>query len=324
MKARVGLLIAGMLLSLFAVPASAETFPARAVTWVVPFPPAGFADSSVRVIAKALSEKLGKPVIVDNRPGAAGIVGMEAVANAKPDGYTIVYASSGPIATYPYLYKKLAYDPIKSFAPVHSMVDSPMVMVASATAPFKTLAEMISYAKKNPKKINFGSAGSGSSTHLAGELLMQQAGIEMTHVPYKGSSPLMADLIAGVVDVAFDFAIVVKPQIEAGKLFPIATTGHERLKALPNVATLKELGYASATFVPWTSIATTAGSPPDVVQGMANAFAEALKEPSVIKFFEDNGTSIMRAMATDELKAFYLSEQKMFKQLVESSGASVE
>jgi tripartite-type tricarboxylate transporter receptor subunit TctC len=318
-------LIAAAVLSV-SLPAGtqAQEFPNRPVTWVVPFTPGGVTDASARVTAKAFSETLGAPVIIENKPGAGGIVGTEFVAQSKPDGYTILFASSGPLATNPYLYKKLTYDPIKSFTLLHTMWEAASILLVNADKPYKTLGELIAFARKNPGKINFSSAGQGTNPHLIGEMLQQEAGIQLTHVPYKGSAPAMLDLVAGVVDVTFDFYTVVKPHIQSGKLKAIAVTGAERLKDLPDVPTLRESGYPNAVLTGWTTIVASAGTPKPIADKLTQAFAEALKKQEVIDFFRDNNLTIMAPLAGDQLKAFIVSENVKFKGLVEKSGAKID
>src|SRR5688572_4565188 len=175
--------------------ALAQEYPSRPLTYVVPFTPGGVTDNGARTIAKVLTEKIGQTVIVENKPGAGGIVGAEYVAQAKPDGYTFMYTSSGPVGAFAYRYKKLPVHPFTAFTPVHGMAFSPMIAVVNANAPYKTFKELIDFAKKNPEGINYYSTGPGSSNHLVSELLMKSGGFKMTQVPYKGSSPAMTDLL---------------------------------------------------------------------------------------------------------------------------------
>ncbi len=193
--------------------ASAQEYPVRPLTWVVAFPPGGTADTTSRLIAKALSEKPGQPVIVDNKPGAGGIVAAEYVANAKPDGYTLLYSASGPMTIYPFLYRKLSYDPQKSFAPVLGVSESPMLLMVRADSPYKTLADFVDHAKKNPDKVNYATYGRGSTNHLIGELLQGEADIKMTDIAYKGGLPAQTDLLGRSIDMAFDMSVAMKPQI---------------------------------------------------------------------------------------------------------------
>lgn len=322
---KVSAALSGALVAAFISTGSvAQDFPNRPVTWVVPFTPGGVTDTGARVVAKAFSETLGVSVVVENRGGAGGIVGTEFVAQSKPDGYTILYGSSGPMATNPYLYKRISYDPLKSFSFIHTMSESPLIMVVNANTPYKTVKEFVEYAKQNPGKINLGSSGSGTAPHLVAELLQKEAGIKLTHIPYKGSAPEMVDLLAGNLDVSFDYAVVVKPHIDAGKLRALAVTSSQRMKNLPDVATLTELGYPGVVLAGWSTIVAAANTPQPLVDKLAKAFGEALKKPEVVAYFEGNGSAVMPPLTGDKLTQFIVSENKKFKELVERSGATVE
>ena len=193
--------LAGALLALSVSIVTAQSqqapYPNKPVTWVLGSGAGGVVDNSARFVAKVLSEKLGQPVVIENKPGAGGIIGAEAVAQAKPDGYTMLYASQSQMATFPYLYKKLSYSPLTSFVPVSGMGDSSLLLVVNASAPYKTVEEFIEHAKKNPGKLNYGSTGAGTSPHLLGEMLQMATGISMTHVAYKQPTNLYTDLIPG-------------------------------------------------------------------------------------------------------------------------------
>jgi tripartite-type tricarboxylate transporter receptor subunit TctC len=318
--------IAGLTLSLIvAAPAAAtETYPSRPITWVVPFGAGGVTDSTARIMAKAMSQITGQPVLVDNRPGAAGIVGTEHVAAAKPDGYTILYASSGPMAVNPTLYKgKLSYDPLKSFAPVQALSQSNMLIVVNPSAPFKTLPELIEYAKKNPEKINFGSPGQGTAQHLSAELLQAEAGIKMTHVPYKTGATQMGDLMSGVLDLSIEYPTVVRPYIEAGKMRPIAMTGAKRFKSFPDVPSVAELGYPGAQNAGWSSIAVPAATPPEVVEKLAQIVKQALKDPAVAQYYDLNDNTVLE-IGPDKMRDYIAKEIEKFKGVVERSGATAD
>lgn len=298
-------------------------YPNRAITWVVPFGAGGVTDNSARFVAKVLSEKIGQAVVVDNKPGAAGIVGTEFVAQSKPDGYTMLYGSSGPMATFPSLYKKLSYAPLKSFIPVNGMGDSALMLVVNAGKPYKTMEEFIDYLKKNPGKVNFGSSGTGTAPHLIGELFQIATGTTMTHVPYKVSANLYADLLAGTIDAIFDYTVVMRPHVEAGKIVPLGMSSAQRLKSFPNVPTFKERGH-DVELTAWSSIVMPAGTPPDVVKKMSDAFAETSRDPIVIKYNEENDFGNLGHMGPEKLREFFVSEAAKFKMLVEKSGATMD
>jgi tripartite-type tricarboxylate transporter receptor subunit TctC len=322
-----GFKLAGALLALSVSIVTAQAqqapYPNKPVTWVLGSGAGGVVDNSARFVAKVLSEKLGQPVVIENKPGAGGIIGAEAVAQAKPDGYTMLYASQSQMATFPYLYKKLSYSPLTSFVPVSGMGDSSLLLVVNASAPYKTVEEFIEHAKKNPGKLNYGSTGAGTSPHLLGEMLQMATGISMTHVAYKQPTNLYTDLMTGTVDMIFDFSVVMRPHIEAGKLRALAISRADRLKTFPDVPTFKERGL-DIELTAWASIAMPAGTPPEAVNKMAAAMAAATRDPAVIKYFEDNDFGNLGHLGPEKIKAFYISEGEKFKKVVEKAGVSLD
>ena len=278
---------------IFIVKASAEEFPSRPITWVVPFAPGGITDTTSRIVAEEMSKTLGQSVLIDNRGGGGGTVGTEQVARAKPDGYTMIYGTQGTMAAYVSLRKSLPYDPLTSFLPVHLVGESPNLFVAYHDAPYNSVPEFIAYARQNPGKVTFSSWGVGTATHLVAELFKTVAGIEMLHVPYKGSAPALNDLIAGRVDVMFDYPVSVGPHVEAGKLKILATTAPERLRNAPNAPTMAELGLKDMTTQSWSSIMVPAGTPAAIVDRLAAAAHAALTSERVRTHFERFGTRPM-------------------------------
>ena len=270
----------------FIAKASAEEFPNRPITWVVPFAPGGITDTTSRIVAEEMSKTLGQSVLIDNRGGGGGTVGTEQVARAKPDGYTMIYGTQGTMAAYVSLRKNLPYDPLTSFLPVHLVGESPNLFVAYRDAPYNSVPEFIAYAKQNPGKVTFSSSGVGTATHLVAELFKTVAGVEMLHVPYKGSAPALNDLIAGRVDVMFDYPVSVGPHVEDGKLKILATTAPERLRNAPNAPTMAELGLNDMTTQSWSSIMVPAGTPAPVVDRLAAAAHAALTSERVRTHFE--------------------------------------
>lgn len=302
--------------------AHAQEYPNRPITWVVGFPPGGISDLGTRFVAKVLGEKLGTQIIIDNKPGAGGLVAGEFVARAKPDGYTVFYGSNGPLGTHKFIYKKIPFDPLTSFTLIHGFGSSPLILVVPANSPFKTLKELVDFASANPGKLTFGSVGNGSAAHLVGELLGSQTGTKLTHVPYKGSSPAMVDVMGGRIDFIFDYSIVVKPLIDSGKLRALTTTGTVRLPGHPDVATTTELGFSGVQLTAWATLVGPAGIPPAVTAKLARAMNETLKDPAVIKYHDDQGVTLMPDMPGDRLRDFIVKEQAKFKDLVERSGAA--
>lgn len=319
-------LLTGLMMTVATVgPTAATDYPNRPITWVVPFGSGGVTDNTARIVAKAMSRITGQPVLVDNRPGAGGIVGTEYVASSKPDGYTILYASSGPMAVNPSLYKgKLSYDPLKSFIPVQALSQANMLIVVNPATPFKTLPELIEFARKNPEKLNFGSPGQGTAQHLSAELLQAEAGIKMTHVPYKTGATQMTDLMSGVLDLSIEYPAVVRPYIEAGKMRAIGMTGAKRFKGFPDAPSLAELGYPNAQNAGWSSIAVPAGTPPEIVNKLAAIVQEALKDPDVLKYYDSNDNMALGEVGPDKMPDFYVKEIAKFKTVVERSGVVAE
>lgn len=303
--------------------AFAQEFPNKAITWVVPSSAGGVTDLSSRVIAKPLSAILGVPVLVDPRPGAGGIIATEFVANAKPDGYTILLATSGTIATNPWLYKKLTYDPIKSFKPVLALSEGSTLLSVPQNSRFKSLKDLIDFAKANPAKLNFGSAGAGTGQHLAMEMLKSVAQIEVAHIPFKGATPAQTALLSGDIDAAFDYASSVRANLEAGKLRPLVVMGEARAKIAPDVPTLREAGY-NATLTGWSTVVAPAGTPDDIVNKLADALAKAQADPDVVAYYESNATRVLPSLRGDELTNFHKAEMEKIRKLVEQSGARAD
>ena len=301
-----------------------QDYPSRPITWVVPFPPGGVTDNGARTVAKVLGEKLGQPIVIENNPGAGGIVGAEYVVNSKKDGYTFLYASNGSVVTYPFLFKKMSYDPKKDLVPVHGMANSPMLVMVRADAPYKTLADLVDFAKKNPEKLNYASVGQGSTQHLLAELFQKEAGIKMTHIPYKGTSPALTDMLGGTIDVMFDYPIIMKPQMDAGKLRALGVSSQERLTNLPDVKTIAEQGYPGAVFTAWATIVLPAGTPQAIVDKLADAFGKSLEDPGVVKYFADQGAGVMQGVAKEKLAKFYDDERVKMKEIVDRAGIQPE
>jgi tripartite-type tricarboxylate transporter receptor subunit TctC len=314
-------------LSLLTVlPAVAQTEPAvypnRPVTWVVPFSPGSVYDNTARIIGNVAGDKLGQPIVIQNKPGASGIIGTQLVQQAKPDGYTMLYSGVSPLAIYPWLYKKLPYEPQKSFVPVNGVFDTTPILVVNAGRPYKTIAEFVDYLKKNPGKVNYG-ATRGGLVHLTGEMLQVASGTSMQMVPYTESAKLYADLISGTVDGMFDFTATIRPYVEAGKVVPLAVASAERLAAFPNVPTFKESGI-DVNMTAWAIVVMPAGTPAEIVNKMSAAFAEAMRDPSVTKYMEQNNFGNLGQLGPEKLRELIVHETAKYKGLVERSGVSLE
>lgn len=304
--------------------ASGEPWPTKPITFVVPFTPGGITDNTSRLLAKILGDKLGQPVVVDNRPGAGGSIGVEAASRQPPDGYTMIYGTQGTQAANLALYKNLRYDPLKDFVPVHAMSETPLVLVINPNRPFKTVPELIAYAKANPGKLNFGSAGPGTGTHLTAELFQVATGTKMTHVPYKGSSPALNDLMAGSLDLMFDYPVVVMPLVQAHKLKPLALTGKTRLAVMPELPTMSELGFPRAESSAWSAVFLPARTPPEVARKLGDAIAQAIVEPEMLQVTEKFGSVPLKDLRDARLQEFVKSEIVRWRDVVQQSGAKLE
>jgi tripartite-type tricarboxylate transporter receptor subunit TctC len=264
-----------------ALPALAETWPTRPIRFIVPFAPGGGGDVVGRIIGQRMSEQLGKPLVIDNRAGGGGTLGCELAAKAAPDGYTLLLGNVGPIAVGPALYPKLAYDPVRDFAPVTMIASFPNLLVANPGLPFKTVPELVAYAKSRPGTLNFASAGAGTSTHLAGELFKSVAGIDVVHVPYKGGAAAMTDIIAGQVAYYFGTMPSSMPLAKAGKLRALAVTSLTRSPAAPEVPTIAESGYPKFETAAWYGLMFPTGTPREIVARTNAATIVVLALPDI-------------------------------------------
>ncbi|ELA00061.1 MFS transporter [Cupriavidus sp. TKC] len=266
-----------------------EAFPTKPIRLVVPFTPGGTTDILARLIAQKSGEVLGQSVIVDNRPGAGGNIGAEAVARATPDGYTLLMGTLGTQVTNQFIYARMPYDSAKDFAPVTLVANSPNVLLVNSTLPANSVGELIALAKREPGKINYASTSTGGSPHLSGELLNAMAGTTMQHVPYKGAAPAMTDLLAGQVNLMFDNLPSALAQIQAGKVKALAVTSIKRASVLPAVPTVRESGLPGYEVNSWFGLLAPAGTPPERVRQIQQAVDKALAMPDVRKRIEQLG-----------------------------------
>ncbi|UJW81153.1 Bug family tripartite tricarboxylate transporter substrate binding protein [Hydrogenophaga sp. SL48] len=298
-------------------------FPDKPITLVVPSAPGGTTDFTARLVADQLSTALGQPVIVENKAGGAGNIGNQAVARAKPDGYTLLVAYSGYQVGNPHLFKKAGWDPIKDFEPVAMMTRAPQVVVIKTALPFKSMQELITFAKANPGKLNYASSGNGSIQHIAAEMLQQQTGTEMTHVPYKGAAPAVQDLLGGNVDMFITTPASVVSQIKAGKMKPLAVTSDKRLPSLPDVPTVAEAGLPQFKLDSWFALYAPAGTPADVVQTLNQAVSKILQQPDVKKKAEDSGTTT-EVMTPVQLGAYTKKELEFWGQVIKKAAITLD
>jgi tripartite-type tricarboxylate transporter receptor subunit TctC len=320
MSARIAFLTA--FLCVISGGAAAQVWPSKPVHYVVPFPPAGATDITARIMADKIGGPLGQPVIVENRPGAAGNVGTEYVAKAAPDGYTILQLTVAQSISQT-LYKKLNYNLERDLAPVAMVALVPNVMEVNPSVPAKSVAEFIALAKSKPGKINFASSGSGTSIHMSAEMFMMITGVKMLHVPYKGSGPALADLIGGQVDVMFDNLTSSIGFIRSGKLRALAITSATRYPELPDLPTMQEAGVPGYEATAWFGIVAPRGVPRDVVMRINGEINKALAQPDVREKLAQQG-AIARAWTPEQFGDFIHNEIVKWAKVVKASGAKVE
>ncbi|CAB3714820.1 Argininosuccinate lyase [Achromobacter denitrificans] len=313
---------AGLAMLAGATAARADGYPERPVKWIVPFPPGGAMDSIARTLGESMGKQLNTSFIVENRAGAGGNIGAASVARAKPDGYTILIVANG-MAVNPALYADLNYDPIKDFAPISLLAVVPNVLVTNpARTGANSVQDVIAKAKAQPNHYTYASAGVGTSIHLAGELFLSMANVEMLHVPYKGSGPAIADLLGGQVDYMFDSITSAKPHIEAGKLRALGVTTRKRSAALPDVPTIAESGLPGYELMPWFAAFAPAGTPPEVVTKLNAAMRQALADPKVRATLDSIGAESIGG-SPEELRDHLGRETAQWKTLVKERGIKI-
>ncbi len=294
---------------------AASSFPDKPVNIIVPFPAGGSTDTVARALALSMGEQLGKPFVVENRPGATGTIGAGAVKRAAADGYTLLVASLGPFVVTPHMVRNVPYDAGKDFDYITIPVQAPNVLVASPTQKARSVSEVIAALKANPGKISFASSGNGSSDHLSAELFWQQTGTEAVHVPYKGGAPAITDLLGGQVDFSFQNVNAVLSHLRSGKLRAIAVTGSQRSPVLPDVPTLAESGVKGAEVYSWQGMAAPKGLPVDVKARLSKAAIAAVQQPDIRKRFVEQGLEIV-GNTPEEFTRFQAQENERWKQLI--------
>ncbi len=298
-------------------------YPTKPIRIVVPFPAGGTTDILARAVAQKLTEMGGQPVVVDNRPGAGGNIGAELVAKSAPDGYTLLMGTVGTHAINPGLYAKMPYDHQRDFAPVILVAGVPNVLVVNPAVPATSVQELIAYGKANPGKLNFASSGSGTSIHLAGELFKTMSGVQMTHVPYKGSSPALTDLLGGQVQLMFDNLPSALPHIKAGKLRALAVTSAQRAPALPDVPTVAEAGLPGFEASSWFGLLAPAGTPKEIIAKLNAEVAKWLATPEARDKLTAQGANAVGS-APDAFAQYIAAETIKWLKVVKESGAKVE
>ena len=314
-------------LSLSAVASGAEAaesvFPVRPIRIIVPFPPGGNVDINARAIAPGLGEALGQQVVVENRPGASGQIGAEAVAKSPPDGYTLMVASSTVMTNVPAVYSKLRYDIVKDFAPIGRLAEVPFVIVVHPTVPAKTTREFIALAKARPRDLRMATGGPGTSSHLIAELFALSAGIKLLIVPYKGAGPALTDLLGGHVDARLDQISSSMPHIKSAKLRAIAVTTARRVALLPALPTLGESGVPGFEGSVVTGMLAPAATPGEIVQRLNSALLKALSDPALTERFAALGAEV-RPSTSEELGRFIRDDLARWRRVVREAGIKVE
>jgi tripartite-type tricarboxylate transporter receptor subunit TctC len=298
--------------------AVAQEWPDRPVTVIVPFPAGGNADITARAVANALSEAFGKQFVVDNRAGAGGNIGGAAVAKATADGYTLLFTTPAPVVLNKLMYKSLPYDPDRDLMPVVLVAKSPLIITAKLEFPAKTLAELVAYARQKPNVVNVGNPGNGTLGHITSELIQQFAGVKMTNVPYRGSTPLMTDLLAGQIDVAMDFMPTYVPLVADRKIRPLAVTTSQRTTQLPDVPTVQEVGFRGFEATAWYAIVAPTGMPRDIVMKVNKVVNDFLKSDKGKAFLEQNTLQAVGG-SPDDLKTFIASELAKWRPVIETA-----
>ncbi|RZN17783.1 tripartite tricarboxylate transporter substrate binding protein [Bradyrhizobium sp. Leo121] len=304
-------------------PAQAQDYPNRPITLVIPFAPGGSTSIVGRGIAEKMSEFLGEKIVIDNRPGAGGTVGTKAVAKSDPDGYTLVLGYTGTLAIGPSLYKKAGYDPRKDFAPIGMIGNAPNSLVVHPSFPAKSVAELIAYAKQNPGKVSFGSAGAGTASHITGEYFARSAGISLVHVPYKGTGPALVDLIGGHIPMAFAPIPASHANVSGGTLRALAVTSVTRSGLLPDVPTIAEAGVPGFDASLYYGLAAPAGTPRPIVDKLNKVLRDALASEEVKRQLGSDGTEITPGSPEDYAE-FIDKDEKKWAQLVKASGVEPE
>ena len=301
----------------------AQNYPERVVRIVNPYPPGGSVDVMARILAQKLSDNLGQQFIVENRSGGGGNTGSDFVAKAEPDGHTLLFTAPGPLTVNQTLYSKLSFDPATDFAPIALFATAPIVLIVNPAVPAKDVRELIALAKKEPGKINFASAGNGTTNHLSGELFKSMAQVDIVHVPYRGAGPAMNDLVGGHVQMFFDLMPVVLPQIAAGKVRALANAGARRPAALPNVPTVAEQGLAGFDASSWYGLVAPAKTPEAVLAKLREEVAKALKAPDMVARIHELGSEPGTVSGKD-FGAFLAAETRKWADVIRTSGAKAD
>lgn len=323
------LLSAGLALGLAAAAAplgalAEEKYPSRPITLVVPFPPGGSVDIMARQYSEPLARVLGVPIVVENRAGAGGSVGAQYVARAKPDGYTLVVSSQSSHLANPLTQPKIGYDPVKDFENIAILGRQPNALVVHSSLPFKTFAEFVDYAKKNPGKLNYGSGGVGSMGQLNVEMFKAATGAYTTHIPYRGGTPLITAVLGNEVQFILDNLVIMLPHIQSGKVRALAVAADQRLPQLPDVPTLAEVGYPQLNLTSWTGLAAPAGTPEAVVQTLYKTVRQVATSPAMVATLKDRGVIAPEEMTPAQFEKMMAERMVKFGEVVRKAHITAE
>jgi tripartite-type tricarboxylate transporter receptor subunit TctC len=285
-------LLQGLCALLLAFTVQAQPYPSRPIRFIVPYTPGGLGDTFARAVGQGLSERLGQPVVIDNRPGASQAIGAELTAKAQPDGYTLFMGTQSGLVLNTIAKKSLPYDPVRDFAPISTLFTSPLYLVVHPSVPAKSVQELIAAARARPGKYTFASIGPGSSLHLAGEMFRMRAKLDIVHVPYKGSAPAITDLLSGQVDMMFEGGVSALPHVRSGKLRALATTGRKRTEAMPQLPTMAEAGVPDFDVTVWFGLVAPAKVPRPIIEQLNREVAEILRTPALKEKFAAAGIDI--------------------------------
>jgi tripartite-type tricarboxylate transporter receptor subunit TctC len=320
---RTAALLLGALLLLGAAPACAQTWPSKLVRVVVPFPPGSTPDIVARLVTQGLAELFGQSFVIDNRSGAGGNIGTDAVAKAKPDGYTLLIGSNGPIAVNKALYETLPYDPERDLAPITLLVRAPQIFVVNAKLPIADFAGFVGYAKAHPGAMSYGSVGSGSASHLSMEELKFRAGLDLVHVPYRGFPAVIGDLVAGQIQASSAIAASVLPYMEDGRLRALAITTLHRASLAPTVPTIAELGYPELEAYAWQGLLAPTGTPPEIIDRLHTETVKLLRQPALHDALVRQGYEVIGDTPA-EFATFIRAETAKWTAVIQRTGARAE
>ena len=304
--------------------AGSSNYPDRPIKMIVPYVAGGAADITARLVAQSMSDSMGQTIVVENRPGANGMIGSDMVAKAAPDGYTLLLTASGPLVINPVLYKKVPFDPVKDFSPISMLITYQYVLAVPYASPIQNIGELVAGARAKPKEFSYGSTGIGGGGHLAGELFGLLANAEFTHVPYKGAAPALADLLGGQLTFTFEPLVTGIPMIKANKLRGFAVSGMKRSKAAPNLPTMNELGYKGFDITQFQGLLAPAGTDPAIIRRLHAEVTKALKSPTVIRRLVDDGGNEIVGGTPAEFAQQIQSDLRLYGKLITAAHINAE